>query len=33
LIGLQHLIRPKATIEACLSRPMVATQRVGEYMT
>jgi hypothetical protein len=33
LIGLQHLVRPKATIEACLSRLMVATQQVGENMT
>jgi hypothetical protein len=28
LIGLQHLIRPKATIEASFSRLMIATQHV-----
>jgi hypothetical protein len=33
LIGLQHLVRPKATIEVSLSRLMVATQQVGENMT
>jgi hypothetical protein len=33
LIGLQHLVRPKATIEASLSRLMVATQLVWENMT
>jgi tetrahydromethanopterin S-methyltransferase subunit F len=33
LVGLQHLVRPKATIEASLSRLMVATQQVGENMT
>jgi hypothetical protein len=33
LIGLQHLVQPKATIEASLSRLMVATQQVGENMT
>jgi hypothetical protein len=33
LIGLQHLVRPKTTIEASLSRLMVATQQVGENMT
>jgi hypothetical protein len=33
LIGLQHLGRPKTTIEASLSRLMVATQQVGENMT
>jgi hypothetical protein len=34
LIGLQHLVWPKATtIEASLSRLMVATQQVGENMT
>jgi hypothetical protein len=33
LIGLQHLVRPKATIEASLSRLMVATQQVWENVT
>jgi hypothetical protein len=33
LIGLQHLVRPKATIEATLSRLMVATQQVWKNMT
>jgi hypothetical protein len=33
LIRLQHLVRPKATIEASLSRLMVSTQQVGENMT
>jgi tetrahydromethanopterin S-methyltransferase subunit F len=33
LIGLQHLVRPKATIEASLSRLMVATQQVWKNMT
>jgi hypothetical protein len=33
LIGLQHLVQPKATIVASLSRLMVATQQVGENMT
>jgi hypothetical protein len=33
LIRLQHLVRPKATIEASLSRLMVATQQVWENMT
>jgi hypothetical protein len=33
LIGLLHLVRPKTTIEASLSRLMVATQQVGENMT
>jgi uncharacterized protein (DUF58 family) len=33
LVGLQHLVRPKVTIEASLSRLMVATQHVGESMT
>jgi hypothetical protein len=28
LIGLQHLVRPKATIEASLSRLMVAIEQV-----
>jgi hypothetical protein len=30
LVGLPHFVRPKATIEASLSRLMVATQQVGE---
>ncbi len=29
LVGLQHLVRPKATIEASLSRLMVATHKYG----
>jgi hypothetical protein len=33
LIGLQHLVQPKATIEASLSRLMVATQQVWENVT
>jgi hypothetical protein len=33
LIGLQHLVLPKATIDASLSRLMVATLQVGENMT
>jgi hypothetical protein len=33
LVGLQHFVRPKATIEESLSRLMVATQQVGENMT
>jgi hypothetical protein len=33
LVGLLHFVRPKATIEASLSRLMVATQQVGENMT
>jgi uncharacterized protein (DUF58 family) len=33
LVGLPHFVRPKATIEASLSRLMVATQQVGENMT
>jgi hypothetical protein len=33
LIGLQHLVQPKTTIEASLSRLMVATQQVGENIT
>jgi uncharacterized protein (DUF58 family) len=33
LVGLLHFVRPKATIEASLSRHMVATQQVGENMT
>jgi hypothetical protein len=33
LVGLPHFVRPKATIEASLSRLMVSTQQVGENMT
>jgi hypothetical protein len=33
MVGLPRFIRPKATIEASLSRLMVATQQVGENMT
>jgi hypothetical protein len=33
LVGLQHLVRPKAAIEASLSRLMVATQQVGGNTT
>jgi uncharacterized protein (DUF58 family) len=33
LVGLPYFVRPKATIEASLSRLMVATQQVGENMT
>jgi hypothetical protein len=33
LVGLSRFVQPKATIEACLSRLMVATQQVGENMT
>jgi hypothetical protein len=33
LVGLPLFVRPKATIEASLSRLMVATQQVGENMT
>jgi hypothetical protein len=33
LVGLPHFVQPKATIEASLSRLMVATQQVGENMT
>jgi uncharacterized protein (DUF58 family) len=33
LVGLAHFVQPKATIEASLSRLMVATQQVGENMT
>jgi hypothetical protein len=33
LIGLQHLVWPKATIETSLSRLMVATQQVWENVT
>jgi hypothetical protein len=32
LVGLLHLVRPKATIEATLSRLIVATQQVEENM-
>jgi hypothetical protein len=33
LVGLPRFVRPKATIEASLSRLMIATQQVGENMT
>jgi hypothetical protein len=33
LVALPLFVRPKATIEASLSRLMVATQQVGENMT
>jgi uncharacterized protein (DUF58 family) len=33
LVGLQHLVRPKTTIEASLSRLIVATRQVGKNMT
>jgi hypothetical protein len=33
LIGLYHLVQPKAAIEASLSRLMVATQQVWKNMT
>jgi uncharacterized protein (DUF58 family) len=33
LVGVPCFVRPKATIEASLSRLMVATQQVGENMT
>jgi hypothetical protein len=33
LVGLPHFVRSKATIEASLSRLMIATQQVGENMT
>jgi hypothetical protein len=33
LVGLPRFVRPKAAIEASLSRLMVATQQVGENMT
>jgi hypothetical protein len=33
LVGLPRFVGPKATIEASLSRLMVATQQVGENMT
>jgi uncharacterized protein (DUF58 family) len=33
LVGLPRFVRPKATLEASLSRLMVATQQVGENMT
>jgi hypothetical protein len=33
LVGLPHFVRRKATIEASLSRLMIATQQVGENMT
>jgi hypothetical protein len=33
LVGLPLFVRPKATIEASLSRLMVATKQVGENMT
>jgi hypothetical protein len=33
LVGLLRFVQPKATIEASLSRLMVATQQVGENMT
>jgi hypothetical protein len=32
LVGLPCFVQPKATIEASLSRLMVATQQVGENM-
>jgi hypothetical protein len=33
LVGFLHFVQPKATIEASLSRFIVATQQVGENMT
>jgi hypothetical protein len=33
LVGLPRFVRPKAIIEASLSRLMVATQHVGENMS
>jgi hypothetical protein len=33
LVGLLRFVRPKGTIEASLSRLMVATQQGGENMT
>jgi hypothetical protein len=33
LVGLPCFVRPKTTIEASLSRLMVATQQVGKNMT
>ncbi len=33
LVGLPRFVRPIATIEASLSRLMVATQQVGENVT
>jgi uncharacterized protein (DUF58 family) len=33
LVGLPCFVRPRVTIEASLSRLMVATQQVGENMT
>jgi hypothetical protein len=33
LVGLLYFVRPKATMEASLSRLMIVTQQVGENMT